>query len=158
MDDRWLREEAIRLAVGIERAGTTPGEYATAVRQHVRQIEWPPGVTIADNLGPRLPSPSLADWLVTAQESAGFRAATIHWVKGQEFPGVVVVLPGNQLKDLGGHHALGHRDSGTPSELRRVVYVGGSRAQRLLVLAVHETHLGRVAGLLDRDGVPHDRH
>jgi hypothetical protein len=52
--------------------------------------------------------------------------------------------------------ALDHWDKGTPSELRRVLYVGASRAQQLLILAVHTVHRDRVATLLKRDGVPYD--
>ncbi len=55
------------------------------------------------------------------------------------------------VKDDGDRHALDHWDGHTPSELRRIVYVGASRAEQLLVLAVHETHLERVSGLLERD-------
>ena len=39
---------------------------------------------------------------------------------------------------------------------RRVLYVGASRAQTLLILAVHTDHANRVAGLLKRDGVLYD--
>jgi hypothetical protein len=42
------------------------------------------------------------------------------------------------------------------SEARRVLYVGASRAQTLLILAVHTDHANRVAGLLKRDGVNYD--
>lgn len=42
------------------------------------------------------------------------------------------------------------------SEFRRVLYVGTSRAQKLLILAVHSDYHDRVAALLKRDSVPYD--
>jgi DNA helicase II / ATP-dependent DNA helicase PcrA len=158
LDDRWLREAAIRLAISLDPVGKTPAAYAAAVRAHLQQVDWPGELTIAPNLGSLLRAPTASEWLVEAEVPGAFRAATIHSVKGQEFPGVVVVLPSNLLKDGAGLHAVDHWESQTACELRRVVYVGGSRAQQLLVLAVHETHLERLAGLLDRDAVPYDRH
>ena len=53
-------------------------------------------------------------------------------------------------------HVLDHWEQGTPSELRRVLYVGASRAQRLLILAVHTDHLSRVTSLLNDDDVPYE--
>ena len=37
-----------------------------------------------------------------------------------------------------------------------MLYVGASRAQTLLILAVHTDHANRVAELLKRDGIPYD--
>jgi superfamily I DNA/RNA helicase len=80
----------------------------------------------------------------------------VHSVKGREFPGVVVVLPRKLLEDDHGHTVLDHWEQNKPSELRRVLYVGASRAQRLLILAVHATQRDRVITLLKQDGVPYD--
>jgi len=158
LDDRWLREEAILLAISLDPTGKAPAVYAAVVREHLQRIDWPGAVAVAPNLGSLLRAPTVSEWLVEAAVPSVFRAATIHSVKGQEFPGVVVVLPSNLIKDSTGLHAVDHWESQTACELRRVVYVGGSRAQQLVILAVHETHLARVAGLLDRDGVPYERH
>jgi len=139
-------------------AGKTPTAHAAAVREHLQRVDWPGDVTVATNLGSLLRAPNASDWPVDVDEPGTFRAASIHSVEGQEFPGVVVVLPSNLIQDSDGLHAVDHWQSQTASELRRVVYVGGSRAQQLLILGFHETHLERVAGLLDLDTVPYERH
>jgi len=82
--------------------------------------------------------------------------AAIHSVKGREFPTTVVVLPQNLRMDSAGQHVLDHWDQGIGSEARRVLYVGASRAQTLLILAVHTDHANRVAELLKRDGLLYD--
>jgi superfamily I DNA/RNA helicase len=80
----------------------------------------------------------------------------IYSVKRREFPTVVVVLPQDLRTDTAKQHVLDHWDQGTASEARRVLYVGASRAQTLLILAVHTDHANRVAELLKRDGIPYD--
>lgn len=40
-------------------------------------------------------------------------------------------------------------EGGHDSEARRVFYVAGSRAQKLLIWAVHRKHMGRVTAILD---------
>jgi DNA helicase-2/ATP-dependent DNA helicase PcrA len=109
-------------------------------------------------LGLLLKAPSRSEWLETSADSAEtFAAATIHSVKGRELTSVVVVLPKKLLRDPGNRHVLDHWEQHMPSELRRVLYVGTSRAQQLLILAVHADHLDRVTRLLKDDGVPYER-
>jgi len=158
IDQHWLRDIAIRLALDLDPFGLDPRAYAGKVREHLQKIAWPTGVTLSENLGSRIRAPSAEEWQASTEDPAAFAAATIHSVKGREFPGVVVVLPASLLKDDDSHHAVDHWERETASEVRRVVYVGASRAERLVVLAVHDSHLQRVIDLLIRDGVPHDVH
>ena len=93
--------------------------------------------------------------------SRSSRSGSAHYeltTAGREFAGVVVVLPKNLWGDTGDRHVLDHWEQRTTSELRRVLYVGASRAQRLLILAVHANHVDRVANLLKSDAVPYERH
>jgi DNA helicase-2/ATP-dependent DNA helicase PcrA len=68
----------------------------------------------------------------------------------------VVALPQNLRTDPSNQNVLDHWEHDKDTEARRVLYVGASRAQTLLILAVHTNHANRVAGLLKRDGVPYD--
>lgn len=157
LDERWLRDTAVRLAVTLDPAGTTPKGYAAAVRQYIRQITWPSGISPLTDLGTMLRAPSHEDWPEhTAPSPETLRAATIHSVKGREFPAVVVVLPKKLRTDANGQDLLDHWENGTQSEMRRVLYVGASRAQQLLILAVHANHVDRVATLLKLHNVPHE--
>jgi DNA helicase-2/ATP-dependent DNA helicase PcrA len=158
VDERWLRDTAVRLALDLDPSGLSPRDYAAKIREHLKQIVWPAGVTLRDNLGSRIKAPSAEEWLASAEDPAAFAASTIHSVKGREFPGVAVVLPSSLLKDDVGYHAVDHWELETEAEVRRVVYVGASRAEKFLVLAVHNSHLQRVTSLLERDAVPHEVH
>jgi DNA helicase-2/ATP-dependent DNA helicase PcrA len=155
LDASWLRDVAYRLAASLDPAGNTARGYAQTVRDYVRQIWWPVGITPKDSLGTFLKAPST--WPTPDEEaSTVFPFATIHSVKGREFATAVVVLPQNLRLDSNNQHVLDHWEHGKDTEARRVLYVGASRAQTLLILAVHTDHANRVAGLLKRDGVPYD--
>jgi superfamily I DNA/RNA helicase len=154
LDERWLRDAAYRLAANLDPSGSTAKAYAQKVRDHAKQIQWPAGITPNDNLGVILKAPPDSAWPTSDEEaSAVFPFATIHSAKGREFATVVVVLPQDLRTDSAKQHVLDHWDQGTASEARRVLYVGASRAQTLLILAVHTDHANRVAELLTRDRV-----
>ena len=80
----------------------------------------------------------------------GHPARTIHSVKGMEFPAVCVVLSpttaGQILDFLTGTGGM------TESEEARKIYVGASRAQRLLVIAVPTSQADRLVDLLKSTG------
>ena len=159
LDERWLRDAAVRLAVSLDPSVDAAKDFALQLRQYVKDMCWPAGMTLTADLGALLKAPAQADWLASSgTETETFVSATIHSVKGREFVSVVVVLPKNLLKDSADRNVLDHWEQRTPSELRRVLYVGASRAQRLLILAVHTDHLDRVASLLQADDVPYERY
>jgi DNA helicase II / ATP-dependent DNA helicase PcrA len=156
LDERWLRDLAYRLAASLDPAGSTAKEYAAKVRDFLNQTQWPNGVSLKGNLGTFLKAPLNSAWPTPNDEaSAAFPFATIHSVKGREFPTVVLVLPKDLRTDSADQDVLNHWERDTASEPRRVLYVGASRSQTLLILAVHNIHTNRVAGQLKRDGVPY---
>lgn len=157
LDERWLRDTAVRLALSLNPAGLDAAAYARALRQHVASIPWPIGISPPAALGTQLRAPTQPVWLgLHRPTTAAFAAGTIHSVKGREYPGVVVVLPKNLITDSNGRHMLDHWERRTSSELRRILYVGASRAERLLVLAVHADHVEAVARLLKDRDVPYE--
>jgi superfamily I DNA/RNA helicase len=159
LDERWLRDAAVRLAVSLDPSGSTAKDFALQLRQYVQDMRWPGGTAPRADLGAMLKAPPQEEWLVASVDTAeAFAWGTIHSAKGREFAGVVVVLPKNLWGDTGDRHVLDHWEQRTTSELRRVLYVGASRAQRLLILAVHANHVDRVANLLKSDAVPYERH
>lgn len=112
-------------------------------------------------LEPRLPAGSrtirqilkkhlnLGDALATIP-THGLSARTIHNVKGAEFPAVCLVLSVRKTKDI-----LDYLQNGSPvksSEEARKTYVGASRAQRLLVIAVPKSQADRMTVLLSSCG------
>ncbi|WP_167739905.1 3'-5' exonuclease, partial [Streptomyces griseofuscus] len=88
--------------------------------------------------------------------SKRIKPTTVHGVKGMEFPGVVLVLPDRLRVDpVTGRTVLDDWEGAHNTEARRVLYVAGSRAQELLVCALHRKHTSRVAAILDVKGVPY---
>jgi DNA helicase II / ATP-dependent DNA helicase PcrA len=74
-------------------------------------------------------------------------ARTIHRAKGLEWDAVLLVIAGDRAREL-----LDAWEGGADDEPRRVLYVGATRARRLLCVGSPSTHLDRVARLLRRSG------
>lgn len=156
VDRRWLRQAAVRLAVAIDPTGNSARDFAERVRAHVRRMDWPAGVIPRNDLGSLFKAPSEAAWAGAGGEETSSQAwATIHSVKGREFPGVVIILPQRLHQDGTGRDVLDCWEGNAGAEMRRVLYVGVSRAQRLLILAVHKNHVDRVSRLLEIHKVPY---
>jgi len=77
-------------------------------------------------------------------------ARTIHSVKGAEFPAVCVVLSTRKAKGTIEHLETGANPA-MAEELRKL-YVGASRAQRLLAIAIPHTQVKKLANLLAASG------
>ena len=76
----------------------------------------------------------------------GHSARTIHSVKGAEFPAVCVVLSTTRAKGT-----IEHLETGAPASMAeelRKLYVGASRAQRLLAIATPHTQVKKLERLL----------
>ena len=76
----------------------------------------------------------------------GHSARTIHSVKGAEFPAVCVVLSTAKAKGT-----IEHLETGAPASMAeelRKLYVGASRAQRLLAIATPHTQVKKLERLL----------
>lgn len=83
---------------------------------------------------------------LSAAEPNGHPARTIHSVKGMEFPAVCVVMSSATAKGI-----LDFLTGTTPevdNEEARKIYVGASRAKRLLAIAVPRTQAGRLRDLM----------
>ncbi|MEU9413072.1 UvrD-helicase domain-containing protein [Streptomyces sp. NPDC048281] len=159
VDPRWLESFAVRMALGLDASGMTRGEFAASVRESLKAAGWGDGpAPTASDLGNLFKAPSEDAWASVASFDSGpsIRYSTVHGVKGMEFTGVVLVLPDRLRVDrVTGRTVLDDWEGDHNTEARRVLYVAGSRAQQLLVCAVHRKHTSRVASLLDAKGVPY---
>ncbi len=161
IEARWLRNFAVRMAVALDAEGKTAKEYAVTVREFLKDANWgdvtPP---VAGDLGKFFKAPTEESWATVANlgDEPLVPYSTVHGVKGMEFRGVVLVLPGTLRKDdVTGRTVLDDWEGGHDTEARRVLYVAGSRAQELLAFTVHRKHVGRVATLLDANAIPYVR-
>ncbi|MET9664982.1 ATP-dependent helicase [Streptomyces sp. NPDC006475] len=159
IDTRWLESFAVWMALNLNAEGKVRQVFAAEVRAFLKAADWgeiaPP---IPGNLSNLFKAPTEKDWAGVACFGNGpsIRHSTIHGVKGMEFPGVVLVLPDRLREDpVTKRTVLDDWEGGHNTEARRVLYVAGSRAQELLICAVHRKHVTRVGSLLDAKGVPH---
>jgi hypothetical protein len=100
-----------------------------------------------------IPLPNGDQWPGRPREQLALvEHGSIHSYKGLQRDLVVVVIPGggDRPDDQTG---VGQWCSDAPGEPRRVLYVGASRAARMLILAVHETIYDRVHAKLISDDV-----
>lgn len=152
LDDRQLtasqfRERCLRLAMGsVPPFSCTPSEFKAHLASQTdsqRVLGWslkgvnrPPG-----NAWPTLPTRSVAK----------FEYSTVHGYKGLQAPAVILVIP----KPSKAQEEIGVQQwcADEPGEARRVLYVGASRAQQLLIIAAHESVHDSVATKLKDDGV-----
>lgn len=144
---RWLRSATTRVVHGADPAIGRQA-YTAEIRRIVSGLGWPPSVSLP-NLGQRLATPSATDWsTLTPDPPDGLLWGTIHSAKGREFHAVALVIPRQLIADDNGMTALDLWEAGQDGESRRVLYVGATRARRLLIAAVHADHASRVATML----------
>ncbi|MEU5382016.1 ATP-dependent helicase [Streptomyces sp. NPDC005968] len=161
VEPRWLEAFAVRMALSLDAEGKTREAFAAEVRDFMRTAEWgdakPPS---AGDLGKLFRAPTQTDWASVSTSGAGptVRFSTVHGVKGKEYPGVVLVLPDRLRVDaLTERTVVDDWEGGHNTEARRVLYVAGSRAQQLLICAIHRRHSARISALLDNTGVPYTK-
>lgn len=148
VSERWLRTSALRLLHGA-RPDRGRIDYTRDVRRIVQGLDWPSAVELT-NLGNRLATPPQAKWDELAIDPpVSIPWGTVHSVKGREFEAVALVIPQQLIPDDDGKTCLDLWSDGGDGESRRVLYVGATRARRLLILAVHTKHADRVRSLLD---------
>jgi superfamily I DNA/RNA helicase len=168
-------EEAV-LALGIESAAfrvlskrlveasqdwERPEDYANSlisiIIEGFAEFELPPRA----RLKVIFPKPRLDLWTqwcnqvdgLFADSSLGWQWSNIHQVKGGEFDAVLLSVPS---KARGGQsHALDDWENHTDSEQRRVLYVGASRARRLLMFWSEGQRHQQLLNIFDRDGIPY---
>ncbi|MFE3380423.1 UvrD-helicase domain-containing protein [Streptomyces anulatus] len=161
VEPRWLEAFAVRMALRLNTADRTRNTFAAEVRTYLRDADWgdtrPPATT---DLGKLFKAPNEATWTRTASTGAEplMRFSTVHGVKGRQYPGVVLVVPDRLRTDnTTERNVVDDWEGDHNTEARRVLYVAGSRAQQLLICAIHKKHIGRIEAVLARNGVPNIR-
>ncbi|HRE00494.1 MAG TPA: ATP-dependent helicase, partial [Ilumatobacteraceae bacterium] len=147
VSDRWLRSAAVRVLHGAKpEIGRT--DYTLEVRRIVQGLDWPNSVAFT-NMNHQLSTPPQARWDELAIDPpVSIPWGTIHSVKGQEFEAVALVIPQQLMPDADGRTCLDLWEEGIDGESRRVLYVGATRARRLLIVATHTGQADRVRHLL----------
>lgn len=133
---------------------------SSSVRAHLEEIANGRSILLTPGLGQRLAVPDRV-WKFWESRTEGIppdihldavRCTHVHGVKGDEFDGVVYAIPSRTTNNK---HVLDDWEQGANSELRRVFYVGASRAGKVLVLVVPKARHNQLVTLLSAAGVPH---
>lgn len=142
-DGRW-RPEIIGLAEALKLG---PGETADQWLDKAREL-LDHDLNGSLSIKQRLPTNKKLSSMLAAPSSTALPARSIHSVKGLEFPAVCVVLSpqkaGSILDVLEGKSAEAEH-----LEHARKIYVGASRAQRLLAIATPRRQASRLQQVLD---------
>jgi DNA helicase-2/ATP-dependent DNA helicase PcrA len=159
IDRRWLRRMALRLITQLPPTCTNSDEsrngWVLALQAAVTALNltYGQGVTVTSYFR----RPASGEWSQFLQPRADLAAvawATIHEAKGSEHNGVCVVIPnGDYTEEL-----IAAWESRADFEPKRVIYVGVTRAEKLLAIAVPAPFVDRVAAILCAGEVPFEVH
>ncbi|WP_318764559.1 ATP-dependent helicase [Agrobacterium fabrum] len=145
--DAW-RPGALALAKALR---FSPETFATAEAWHyeARRLLEPLLPAGGRSINQRLPRNAELAKALSVAPTSGHAARTIHSVKGMEFPAVCVVMSTSTAKGIIDFLA---GDGAVDNEEARKIYVGASRAQRLLAIALPQTQAPRLRDLIRGTG------
>lgn len=141
--DAW-RPEALALAQALR---FSPERFATAEAWHdeARRLLKPLLPAGGQTINQRLRRNGDLDKALSVAPTSGHSARTIHSVKGMEFPAICVVMSPSTAKGIIDFLT---GDVSADNEDARKIYVGASRAQRLLAIALPRTQAPRLRDLM----------
>lgn len=149
---RTFAEGCLRISLQLNPAHLDPKSYLEALKKLLRDRQW--------NLwadASKLRSPSGNRW----PDEVGLLPPIVQWSTVHGFKGLQEVAVGLAIKTDPKHKetsAVALWERGEMGESRRVLYVGASRAQRLLLLLVDKQDYGSIVNLLVASHVPHTCH
>ncbi len=125
----------------------SPERFATTNRwhDHARLLLAPLLPAGGQSINQRLRRNADLQNALSSAAPSGHPARTIHSVKGMEFPAVCVVMSPSTAKAILDFLTT---DGGGDNEEARKIYVGASRAQRLLAIALPRTQAQRLRALM----------
>lgn len=138
---------------------TSPEQAVTSIRQILKDLL--AGLTVeCTSTGTRFRAIDAAEWSLwenalnasAAENTTGVAGAHIHSVKGGECDAVLLEIEAETRGNR--DHILELWKSQETSEARRVLYVGASRARRLLVLATPPRHVDSLVEIMETNAIP----
>ena len=159
IDPRWLRRAAFHVLTTIPPPVQDNGvgrDWLEALWTSVESLR-PCGNCGWGSVRKALPRPR-KNWPPSfSLPSSRVQALTIHKAKGQEYEGVLLVIPPN-TKENRTVDLLDAWRFRKDSEAKRVLYVGATRARRLLALAVPHQFVPDVERILTTEQISLERH
>lgn len=150
-DPKTAAALSFALMVVENRGQISPERFASVEAWHdeARRLLAPLLPDDGQSINQRLRRNGEIDKALSVAPSSGHAARTIHSVKGMEFPAICVVMSPSTAKGII-DFLVG--DAGGDNEEARKIYVGASRAQRLLAIAVPQSQAPRLRDLIARMG------
>lgn len=160
IDRRWLRRTALELITRLPRScdGTDAGRtlWIQTLYREVNRLglSYGPGKSAARFF----PRPPNAEWCRSLRQTRVPRVnwSTIHESKGHEYAAVCIVLPPDRSNLNHTSKLLEAWENRTEDEAKRVIYVGVTRGEQLVSIAVPAAFSERLVAILDRASVPTD--
>ncbi len=155
IDRRWFKRLTASTKTTMRpHIGSGRSVFAQQLKKSLNAVSWPAGHAINSSA---IRTPTERSWraVVTLPEPVedAIRSSTIHGVKGQEFDAVLLAIPESLRRDGDNLTVLDHWEQDCPTEARRVLYVGASRASNLLAVTVASLHRDQMMRILEQDGV-----
>jgi hypothetical protein len=162
VDRRWLRRVALMVISTVphicDDTDAARAAWIEALRGAITAAQIP---CVGTSPARFYPAARNADWsrcLHNAADVAPTRWATIHDAKGSQHDAVCVVVPPNRGQDGFTGEMVASWEARHELESKRVIYVGVTRARKLLALAVPRGVSDRVAAVLRAAAVPFEVH
>lgn len=157
LERRWLRRIAFvylsSLSEECDKTTEAMSSWIETARAELDKLNLP--VLSSKTTTQFLMKPTKNDWveLLRPDEKTDIRCATVHEAKGREYEAVCFVISPNSSKGRYADELLDAWESQADEEACRVAYVGVTRAQKLLAIAVQKPHRERLTNLLKKSTV-----
>lgn len=157
IEKRWLRRTALELLMNLpsscDDTDAARGNWITTLHASIDRL----GLDYAPHVSPRryFVRPQSADWSQDLRQSSNLRLpySTIHEAKGREYDAVCIVLPPDRRDRNHTGQLFDLWENRIEDEAKRVVYVGITRAMKLVAIAVPTAFSPRLIDILNNAGV-----
>ncbi len=152
VDPRWLRRSALELIRHLPRtcADTTSARtsWITTLREGVKSLNltYRAGTSVNQYFQNRTD----ANWnrFLVSESVPDIRSSTVHEAKGKEYDAVCIVIPPDRANSPRTDQLLTCWQNRTDGEAKRVIYVGVTRAMKLVAIAIPATFKNRLITIL----------
>ncbi len=161
LDRRQLRRQALEVVMCLPKTcddtDNNRSAWVASVQSEVERLR------LVLSQGKTVPgyfrNPTKSQWSkhLKSPVVTGLSCSTIHEAKGRQYEAVCVVLQPDRTPDNRTSLLFDAWENRTALEAKRVIYVGVTRARRLVVLAVPESFADRCVAILNHGKVPYER-
>jgi DNA helicase-2/ATP-dependent DNA helicase PcrA len=163
IDARWLRRLAFDLVTRLPKSCSDTTEsrniWLETLRAEVQRLglTYADGLSVASYFRRPLPSSTWASHL-NRPDNADLYCSTIHEAKGREYEAVCVVIPPDSTGLTFTSELFRTWEERINAESKRVIYVGITRAQKLVALAIPHAFRSRLAAIVEGAGIGYALH